>query len=269
MTDDPTDRLQKVMAAAGIASRRASEDLIEQGRVRVDGDVATLGDKVDPSVAVITVDGERINVDIDMTYLAYNKPRGVVTTADDPHGRPTVLDDVDLPQRLFPVGRLDMDTEGLLLLTNDGELTNKLLHPSYEVERTYLALVKGSVRGHVLAELRDGMQLEDGFARPKRARVLEDQNERSLLEIVMTEGRNREVRRMVDAVGLTLDRLARTAYGGIEIGDLKQGRWRHLSHTEVSTLYAAVGEGRRPPEERKVELRERRARQQGHRKGGR
>ena len=255
------ERLQKVLAAAGVASRRASEELIQQGRVRVDGEVAEIGQKVDATTAVIKVDGERVNVDVDLTYVVLNKPRGVVTTADDPEGRPTVVEYVQLPQRLFPVGRLDQDTEGLLLLTNDGELTNKLLHPSYEVERTYLALVRGSVRRHVLAELRDGVMLEDGIAKPRRARVIEDQNERTLLEIVMTEGRKREVRRMVDAVGLHLERLARTAYGGIEIGDLKQGRWRHLSHTEVSTLYAAVGEGDRPPAERKATLAERRARQ--------
>ncbi len=260
---DQLERLQKVMAAAGVASRRASEELIEQGRVRVDGEVAHIGQKVDPATAVILVDGERVNVDVDLTYVMLNKPRGVVTTADDPEGRPTVVEYVDLPQRLFPVGRLDQDTEGLLLLTNDGELTNKLLHPSYEVERTYLALVRGSVRRHVLAQLREGITLEDGFARPERARVIEDQNERSLLEIVMTEGRKREVRRLVDGVGLHLDRLARTAYGGLEIGDLKQGRWRHLSQTEVSTLYAAVGEGRQPPAGRKATLRERRARQAG------
>lgn len=258
------DRLHKVMAAAGVASRRGSEELIEQGRVTVDGRRAELGQKVDPSTAVIHVDGERINVDVDLVYVMFNKPRGVVTTTDDPEGRPTVLDHVEVPVRVFPVGRLDMDTEGLLLLTNDGELTNKLLHPSSAVERTYLALVRGSVRRHVLAELRDGVRLGDGLARPARARVLEDQNERSLLEIVMTEGRKHEVRRMVDAVGLHLERLARTSFGGLGIGDLKQGSWRHLSATEVSTLYAAVGEGRPPPPGRKVELDERRARHGGH-----
>lgn len=265
MTTDsqPLERLQKVMAAAGVASRRASEELIEQGRVRVDGAPAHLGQKVDPTTAVIHVDGERINADVDLVWIMLNKPRGVVTTADDPEGRPTVLEYVDVAQRLHPVGRLDMDTEGLLLLTNDGELTNKLLHPSYEVERTYLALVRGSVRRHVLAELRDGVRLGDGIARPRSARVIEDQNERTLLEIVMTEGRKHEVRRMVDKVGLHLERLARTAYGGVEIGDLRQGSWRHLSQTEVSALYAAVGEGDRPPASRHTSLHERRARQAG------
>ena len=262
MSDDG-ERLQKVMAAAGVASRRASEELIEQGRVRVDGEVAHLGQKVDPATAVIHVDGERVNVDVDLVWVMLNKPRGVVTTADDPEGRPTVHDYVDLPQRVHAVGRLDMDTEGLLLLTNDGELTNKLLHPSYEVERTYLALVRGSVRRHVLAQLRDGVRLGDGIARPRSARVIEDQNERSLLEIVMTEGRKHEVRRMVDRVGLHLERLARTAYGGVEIGDLRQGSWRHLSQTEVSALYAAVGEGDHPPPDRHTSLHERRARQSG------
>ena len=257
------ERLQKVMSAAGVASRRASEELIEQGRVTVDGERARLGQKVDPATATIHVDGERINVDVDLVHVVFNKPRGVVTTTDDPEGRPTVMDYVDVTERLHPVGRLDMDTEGLLLLTNDGELTNKLLHPSYEVERTYLAMVRGSVRRQVLAELQGGVRLGDGIARPKRARVIEDQNERTLLEIVMTEGRKHEVRRMIDKVGLHLERLARTAFGGLEIGDLKQGSWRHLSSTEVSTLYATVGEGDRPPAGRKVTLHERRERQRG------
>ena len=259
------ERLQKVMAHAGVASRRASEELIEQGRVTVDGQVASLGDMVDPETADIRVDGERVVVDVDLTYVMLNKPQGVVTTVDDPDGRPTVVEYVALPQRLFPVGRLDIDTEGLLLLTNDGELTHKLLHPSYGVERTYLALVRGSVRRHVLAQLRDGVELEDGLARPKRIRVIDEQQDRSLLEIVMTEGRKREVRRMIDEVGLTLERLARTAYAGVELGDLRQGRWRHLTHTEVSALHAAVAEGASPPPGRHATLRERRAKQRGGR----
>ncbi len=261
------ERLQKVLANAGVASRRASEELIAQGRVTVDGRTATIGDKVDPAVAEILVDGERVVVDVDLTYLMLNKPRGVVTTADDPQGRPTVVELVGLRQRLWPVGRLDLDTEGLLLLTNDGELTNKLLHPSYEVERTYLALVRGHVRRHVLAELRDGVELDDGLAVPRRARVVDEQHDRTLLEVVMTEGRKHEVRRLVDAVGLRLERLARTAYAGVELGDLRQGRWRHLTHAEVSTLHAAVAGGRRPPPARRTALQERRARQRGGRGG--
>lgn len=257
------ERLQKILAHAGVASRRASEELIAEGRVTVDGEVAELGMKADPTQADIRVDGERINTDPDLLYVMLNKPQGVVTTVDDPEGRPTVMDLVNVTQRLYPVGRLDMDTEGLLLLTNDGDLAHALMHPSFEVERTYLALVPGPVRRRTLAELEEGVELEDGLARPRSVEVIDEARSKALVQIVMTEGRKREVRRMVDAVGLHLERLARTAYGGLEIGDLKQGKWRHLSQTEVSTLYAAVGEGRRPPEGRKATLRERRARQAG------
>lgn len=239
-------RLQKVLAAAGIASRRASEELILDGRVEVNGEVAELGRKVDPEQDVVTVDGERVNVDPDRVYLMLNKPQGVVTTVDDPEGRPTVMDLINLPQRLYPVGRLDQDTEGLLLLTNDGELTNALTHPSYGVERVYVALVPGPVRGRTLAELRSGVELEDGLARPVRARVLETQRSKALVEVVMTEGRKREVRRMLGALGLTVERLARVAYGGVELGDLRQGKWRFLNQAEVSRLHAAVGQGRSP-----------------------
>jgi 23S rRNA pseudouridine2605 synthase len=233
-------RLQKVLAAAGVASRRASEELIAAGRVTVNGEVVELGAKCDPTTDLVELDGERINVDPDRVYVLLNKPRGVVTTADDPHGRQTVLDLVNLPQRLYPVGRLDQDTEGLLLLTNDGELTHQLLHPSYEVERIYVALVPGPVRKRVLAQLRDGVELEDGPARMRRVRVLEEERSKALVEVVMTEGRKREVRRLFAAVGLTVERLARVAYGGVELGDLRQGKWRFLTQSEIGSLHAAV-----------------------------
>lgn len=236
-----SERLQKVMAAAGIASRRASEELIAEGRVTVNGEVAELGRKVDPAEDVVLVDGERINIDPDRVYLVLNKPRGVVTTADDPEGRPAVVDLVNLPQRLFPVGRLDMDTEGLLLLTNDGELAHALMHPSFEVERIYVALVPAPVRKRTLAELREGIELEDGVARPRRIRVLEEERSKALLEIVMTEGRKREVRRMLGAAGLKVERLARVAYGGVELGDLRQGKWRFLTPAEIARLHAVTG----------------------------
>jgi 23S rRNA pseudouridine2605 synthase len=233
-------RVQKVLAAAGIASRRASEELIADGRVSVNGRVVALGDKCDPTEDVLEVDGERINIHPDRIYVLLNKPQGVVTTADDPEGRPTVVDLVNLPQRLFPVGRLDQDTEGLLLLTNDGELAHRLMHPSYEVPRTYLALVPGPVRKKVLAELRAGVDLEDGLARPRRVKVLEEARSKALVEVVMTEGRKREVRRMFEAVGLTVERLARVAYGGVELGELRQGKWRFLTQAEIAALHAAV-----------------------------
>jgi 23S rRNA pseudouridine2605 synthase len=243
----PEQRLQKVLAAAGIASRRVCEGLIAEGRVTVNGEVAQLGDKVDPVKDVVRLDEERVNVDPERVYVMLNKPRGVVTTTDDPEGRPTVLDLVQLPQRLFPVGRLDQDTEGLLLLTNDGELANALMHPSYEVQRMYVALVPGPVRRDTIARLRDGVELEDGIARPKSLRQLEQERSKALLEIVMTEGRKREVRRMLAAEGLTVERLARVAYGGVELGDLRQGKWRFLTQSEIGRLHAATAERRSDP----------------------
>ncbi len=235
------DRLQKVMAAAGIASRRASEVLISAGRVTINGRVAELGDRVDPDVDVVEVDGDRVIVDTTLHYLMLNKPRGVVSTTHDPEGRPTVMDLVNLEERLYPVGRLDQDTEGLLLLTNDGELANRLLHPSFEVERTYLALVPGPVRRETLRRLTEGVELDDGLARPRRVRVAEEHRGKALLEVVMTEGRKHEVRRMLAAVGAPVERLARVAFGGVELGDLRQGKWRFLDRPEIAKLHAAAG----------------------------
>jgi len=240
------ERLQKVMAAAGIASRRASELLITAGRVTVNGRVASLGDRVDKDVDVVEVDGERVIVDTTLRYLMLNKPQGVVSTTSDPEGRPTVMDLINLDERLYPVGRLDQDTEGLLLLTNDGELANRLLHPSYGVERTYLALVPGPVRREMMRRLDEGVELDDGPARPKRVRVVEEHRGKALLEVVMTEGRKREVRRMLAAVGLPVERLARVAFGGVELGDLRQGKWRFLDRPEIARLHAVVGST--PPE---------------------
>jgi 23S rRNA pseudouridine2605 synthase len=256
-------RLQKVLAAAGIASRRACEELIAAGRVTVNGEVAELGSRCDPTSDVVEVDGERVNVDPERVYVLLNKPRGVVTTADDPHGRPTVVDLVELPQRLFPVGRLDQDTEGLLLLTNDGELTHRLLHPSFEVERVYVALVPGPVRKAVLRQLREGVELEDGLARARRVHVLGEERGKALVELTLAEGRNREVRRMLGAVGLPVERLARVAYGGVELGELRQGNWRFLTQAEIGRLHEATrGTARRaaPPRGRASSRRERDAR---------
>lgn len=237
------ERLQKALSAAGIASRRRSEELIVAGRVRVNGEVATLGDRVDAATDVVEVDGERITLDTTLRYVLLNKPQGFVSTTSDPEGRPTVTDLINLPDRLYPVGRLDRDTEGLLLLTNDGDLVHRLLHPSFEVERTYLALVPGPVRREVLSRLRDGVELDDGPARPRRVRLAEQHAGKAVLEIVMTEGRKREVRRMLAAVGLPVERLARVAFGGVELGDLRQGKWRFLTDPEVNRLRRASGPG--------------------------
>lgn len=236
------ERLQKVLAAAGIASRRASEELIAAGRVSVNGTVATLGDKVDVERDVVEVDGDRVAVRPDHVYVMLNKPRGVITTADDPEGRPTVMDLINLQMRLFPVGRLDLDTEGLLLLTNDGDLAHSLMHPSFQVERVYMALVPGPVRKRALAQLREGIELDDGIARAKAARVLEESKGKALVEIIMTEGRKREVRRMLGALGLKVERLARVSYGGVELGDLRQGKWRFLTQKEIGLLHKAAAD---------------------------
>lgn len=263
MSEDRRERLQKAMAAAGVASRRASEELIAEGRVTVNGEVAELGCKVDPTTDDIRVDGERINADPERVYVMLNKPQGVVTTADDPEGRPTVVDLVNLPMRLFPVGRLDLDTEGLLLLTNDGDLTHDLLHPSRQVARTYVALVPGPLKGSALQQLRDGVELEDGTARPRSVEVIEEQRNKALVQLVMTEGRKREVRRMFAAVGHPVERLARVAFGGVELGELRQGNWRFLTQQEVGRLHAAV-EGRRgAPRNQRTTREERRNRDAG------
>ncbi len=238
---DTRERLQKVMAAAGIASRRASEELIAAGRVRIDGRVAELGDKVDPQVAEIHVDGERVVVDQDLVYLAMNKPRGVVSTMADDKGRAAIADFLgSLPQRVFHVGRLDADSEGLLLLTNDGALAHKLLHPSYGVAKTYLAEVPGPVRKNLGRTLMGGVELDDGPARADAFKLVDSVPGRVLVEIVVHEGRTHIVRRMLERVGHPVSRLVRTAIGPVKLGDLKSGRTRRLNRGEIAALFKAV-----------------------------
>lgn len=234
-------RVQKVLAAAGIGSRRACEELIADGRVAVDGVTTTLGDKADPRASVLTVDGERVPTNPDLAYWLLNKPRGVVTTADDPEGRPTVVELVPASPRVYPVGRLDRDTEGLLLLTNHGELAHRLTHPSYEVPRTYLARVRGVPSKHRIRQLTAGIELDDGPARALDAHVAATTNEEALIELTLVEGRKREVRRMLRAVDLPVQRLARVRVGPVELGDIAQGKFRPLTTKEVGGLYAAVG----------------------------
>lgn len=255
-------RLQKLMAAAGVGSRRACEEMITQGRVEVDGAVVTeLGVRIDPARAVVRVDGVRIQLDESRVYLAFNKPAGVVTTMSDELGRPSVGDYVQgRPERLFHVGRLDADTEGLLILTNDGELTNALLHPSSEVPKVYVALVRGTVKDRTVARLREGVELDDGLARPTEVEVLESQRDRTLVQLTMTEGRKREVRRMMAEVSHPVIRLARVAFAGVELGNLGQGNWRFLTQQEIGRLHAAV-EGRTgAPEAARHDRHERRRR---------
>jgi pseudouridine synthase len=237
----PEERLQRALARAGYGSRRASEELIQQGRVTVDGSVATLGDRVDPTAAKVEVDGVEVNLDPNVRYLAFHKPVGVVTTMRDPQGRPDLR--AYLPSegpRVFPVGRLDRESEGLLLLMNDGELANRLLHPRYSVEKEYLAEVRGGPTARHAARLRAGVDLDDGPAAARRARVVDARGDRGAILVVMTEGRKREVRRMLAAVDLPVVRLIRLRIGPVRLGRMAPGTLRELTHDEVRALALAV-----------------------------
>jgi 23S rRNA pseudouridine2605 synthase len=237
------ERLQKVMAAAGVGSRRACEDLIFRRRVTVNGKVATLGDKVIASEVEIQVDGQRVSTNTKLVYLAMNKPRGVVSSMDDEKGRTELADFLGhFEQRIYHVGRLDADSEGLLLLTNDGDLTHKLMHPSYEVPKTYLAEVAGPLPRTVGRALLGGVELEDGPAKVDSFKLIDTLGKTAQIEIVLHEGRKHIVRRMMDAVGHPVSRLIRTAVGPIRLGDMKAGRFRHLTKAEVAALFKAVGD---------------------------
>jgi 23S rRNA pseudouridine2605 synthase len=233
-------RLQKVLAEAGVGSRRACEQLITDGRVRVDGAVVSqLGSRVDPRLAVVEVDGQRINVRTDLVYLAVNKPRGVLSAMSDTRGRPTVADLVaDRPERLFHVGRLDADSEGLLLLTNDGELAHRLTHPGFGVSKTYLATVPGPVPRGLRRRLLTGVQLADGPARADAFRVVQQQGSRAIVEVVLHEGRKHIVRRLLAEAGHPVERLVRTAVGPVRLGALRAGATRPLTRAELAELFA-------------------------------
>lgn len=238
-------RLQKVMAQAGVASRRVCEDMIREGRVEVDGEVVTeVGVRVDPQNVTVHVDGMRLQLDENLKYYVFNKPSGVVCTMDDPEGRPCISDflkSTNKHERLFHVGRLDTNTEGLLLLTNDGELANRLTHPSYEVPKTYLVQVRGPMAQGVGAQMREGMELEDGFANVDSFKLVDSTPGHLLVEVVLHSGRNRIVRRLFDAVGHPVERLVRTQVGPIRVNDQRQGSIRVLGRTEVGHLLASVG----------------------------
>ncbi len=235
-------RLQKVLAQAGLGSRRACEEIIEAGRVTVDGHLVTeLGVRIDPSRNVVHVDGMRVQLDESLVYLALNKPLGVVSAMSDPQGRPTLAQYVqNREERLFHVGRLDVDTEGLILLTNDGELANRLSHPSYEVPKTYLAEVPGPLPRDLGRRLREGVELEDGPAAVDAFKVVDARPGKALLEIVIHDGRNRIVRRLLESVGHPVEQLVRTKIGPLRLGDLRTGRTRVLGAPEVQSLMAAV-----------------------------
>ena len=235
-------RLQKVLASAGVGSRRACEQLIAEGRVVVDGrGVAELGTRVDPASAIVRVDGKRVNLRSDLLYLALNKPRGVITAMSDPHGRPCVGDLVaGLPGRLFHVGRLDAETEGLLILTNDGDFAHRLAHPSHGVIKTYIAEVAAPVERSVGARLRAGVQLEDGPAAVDAFRIVSSSAGRTLVEVQLHEGRKHIVRRLLDAVGHPVIRLVRVAVGPVRLGELRPGSMRELTADELGELYQQV-----------------------------
>ncbi len=231
------ERLQKVLAQAGIGSRRVCEIYIDEGRISVNGVIAHLGQRVDPLVDVVEFDGSQIGVKPGLVHYLLNKPAGVVTTAQDTHGRPTVVELVPAEPRVFPVGRLDADTEGLLLLTNDGDLTHRLTHPSFGVDKEYLAEVEGEPSRGALRRLREGVELEDGSTAPATAALLAP----NLIRLVIHEGRNRQVRRMCDAVGHPVVRLVRTRIGPLSDTTLAPGAWRELTQQEVRSLERAAG----------------------------
>jgi len=239
------ERLQRALARAGFGSRRACEELIREGRVRLDGRVAALGDRADPARSSIMVDGLPVAADPSLRYFALNKPPGVTTTLNDPHARQTLAAFLPKGPRLFPVGRLDRESEGLLLLTNDGRLAHRVQHPRYGIEKEYLAEVRGRPPRSVPIRLRAGVELDDGPARAVAASIVASRPGRSAVRVVMVEGRKREVRRMMEAVGYPVVRLVRTRIGPLRLGRLGTGQVRMLTAQEVRALFEASAPSRR------------------------
>ena len=237
----PVERLQRSLARAGFGSRRACEELIAAGRVEINGRVATLGDRLDPAVDQVRVDGSKVNVNPELRTFALHKPRGVTTTMRDPHAERDLSGFIPKGLHVFPVGRLDRDTEGLLLLTNDGSLAHRLTHPRYAIEKEYLAEVGRPPSQRQLARLRRGVELDDGTARAVDARSAGGAGGRGGVRLVMIEGRKREVRRMLDAVQLPVRRLVRVRVGPIRLGKLGPGEVRELGPEDVRALYRAAG----------------------------
>ena len=237
----PVERLQRSLARAGFGSRRACEEVIAAGRVEINGRVATLGDRLDPTVDEVRVDGSKVNVDPELRTFALHKPRGVTTTMRDPHAERDLTGFLPKGVHVFPVGRLDRDTEGLLLMTNDGSLAHRLTHPRYAIEKEYLAEVGRPPSQRQLARLRRGVELEDGTARAVDARSAGGAGGRGGVRLVMIEGRKREVRRMLDAVELPVRRLVRVRVGPIRLGKLGPGEVRELGPEDVRALYRAAG----------------------------
>lgn len=251
LTENEGVRLQKVLAAAGVASRRVCEDLITKGRVKVNGKVITeLGSRIFPDRDQVQVDNRPIQLDPDRVYLAFHKPRGVVSTMADENGRPCLADYFVGFERVFNVGRLDAETTGLILMTNDGEMANQLAHPSYEVQKLYVAKVRGKLTRVEIQKLLDGVKLEDGLQKADSARVLDQNEQSSLVEIVLHSGKNRIVRRMFEAIGFPVLDLTRKSFGPLRLGNIKPGQFRELSKLEVSSLMEAAAGSKGPRKRR-------------------
>ena len=227
------ERIQKILSSAGVASRRKAEKLIVAGRVQVNGKPASLGDRAEPGVDLITVDGEPITAQA-KRYLALNKPAGYVTTVTDTHGRPTVVDLVKVRERVYPVGRLDLHTSGLLLLTSDGDFAERVTHPRYEIEKTYIVRIARPLGAAALRKLQSGIELEDGPLRPAKVSITSD--DRRTVEMTIHEGRNRIVRRALEAVGSRVVELRRTRIGPVDLGNLPSGKWLELTQAEIDGL---------------------------------
>ena len=241
MTDGKV-RLQKYLAECGVASRRKSEELIDQGKVKVNGNIASIGDKINPKRDTVTVSGKKIVKQKSHTYIMLHKPRGFITTMSDEMDRKCVAQLVkDVPGRVYPVGRLDRDSEGMLLFTNDGEFANAMTHPARHVPKTYRVTVRPSVSEEQITKLTTGVIIEDRMTAPAEVRVVTKEEGRVVLEIILYEGRNRQIRKMCEEVGLEVARLKRTAIGSIKLGMLKQGDYRELTEDEVRKLMIAAG----------------------------
>jgi 23S rRNA pseudouridine2605 synthase len=232
------ERLQKIISAAGITSRRASETLISNGQVAVNGIVVTeLGSKADPAKDTITVDGKALKINAQRLYILLNKPPGYITALKDGQGRPLVTDLLkDVPDRVYPVGRLDYNTEGLLLLTNDGEWANRLMHPRHEIEKEYHVRVRGKVIDQQLKRMAEGVELEDGMTAPAVVNLVKSGEQNDWISVAIHEGRNRQVRRMCEAVSLSVVRLKRIRYGSLDLGTIRAGHFRYLTDAEVREL---------------------------------
>ncbi|WP_313345589.1 pseudouridine synthase [Sedimentibacter sp.] len=231
------ERLQKYIASCGITSRRKAEELILNGHVKVNGvTINELGTKIDPDKDIVTVNDKRITEKNEFVYIKLNKPTGYITTVKDQFGRKTVLDLINVKERIYPIGRLDFNTSGLLLLTNDGELANKLMHPKYHIYKTYIADVRGQVSEESLQKLRTGVHIEDYKTSPAKAKLIELKDNKSTVQISIYEGKNRQVRKMMDAVGHPVLSLKRISFGEINLANLKSGEWAYLSNNEINFL---------------------------------